>query len=72
MNTLKAEEYVSRNLDLLADAFNDFGYDDTAIINTLRNPEWCDVLIRCYMLPACIDKAIEIIKHNLNRMEKQL
>lgn len=72
MNTHKADEYVSRNLYLLADAFDEFGYDSKAIINTLNNPEHCDVLIRCYMLSTCIDEAIIYFKHNLNRMEKQL
>lgn len=67
MNTFKAEEYVSHNLSLLADAFDDFGYDSKAIINTLNNPEYCDVLIRCYMLPTCIDEAIKYFKYNLNK-----
>lgn len=72
MNTLKAEEYVSRNLYLLADAFDEFGYDSKAIINTLNNPEHCDVLIRCYMLPTCIDEAIKYFEYNLNKKEKKL
>ena len=67
MNTFKAEEYVSHNLSLLADAFDDFQYDSKAIINTLNNPEYCDVLIRCYMLPTCIDEAIKYFKYNLNK-----
>lgn len=67
MNTRKADEYVSRNLYLLAHAFDEFGYDSKAIINTLNNPEYCDVLIRCYMLPTCIDEAIKYFKHRLNK-----
>lgn len=67
MNTFKAEEYVSHNLSLLANAFDDFGYDSKAIIDTLIKPEWCDVLIRCYMLSTCIDEAIKYFKHRLNK-----
>lgn len=72
MNTFKAEEYISHNLDLLADAFNGFNYDRKAVNYALNDPKWCDVLIRLYILPTCIDKAIEIIKHNLNKFEYNL
>lgn len=72
INTRKADEYVSRNLYLLAHAFDEFGYDSKAIINTLNNPEYCDVLIRCYMLPTCIDEAIKYFEYNLNKKEKKL
>lgn len=57
-----AEEYLCHNFNLLNKAFDYFGYDKTAIMDALNRPKDCDVLIRCYMLPACVDKAIEKLK----------
>lgn len=51
---LTAEEYLCHNLDLLGEAYAEFGstpeYD---------SPEACDVTIRCYLLGAAISAALE-------------
>lgn len=56
-STWKAEDYLSHNWDLLAEALREFGCDD---VNALeKGAEWCDVLIRCYLLNGCIWEALE-------------
>ena len=47
-NTWQAEESLTHNLDLLAEALEEFGYEN---INALeKGAEWCDCIIRCYIL----------------------
>lgn len=47
-NAYQAEEYICHNLDLLADACEEFGED---MGKALKNgAEHCDVTIRCYLL----------------------
>ena len=59
----KCEEYVCHNLDLLMEAFFDFSFPESRRIHELlRNKEiarYCDCTIRCYLLSAAIDRAIE-------------
>lgn len=58
-NAYKAEEALSHNWDLLADALEEFGGD----VNILRQgPEACDVTIRCYLLWEAIDKALDLLE----------
>lgn len=45
----KAEEYLCHNLDLLCEAYREFGGAPD-----LESPEACDVTIRCYLLYECI------------------
>ena len=55
MNREEANGYVIDNLDLLADAFDEFGGYEA-----LRDGvEACDVTIRCYVLPEAIEKALD-------------
>ena len=50
-NTWQAEENLCHNWSLLVEALNEFGYD----INILeKGAEWCDVIIRCYLLNQCL------------------
>ena len=52
----QAEEYLAHNLDLLADALEEFGGD----LNPLRDgAEACDVTIRCWLLPSAISGALD-------------
>ena len=54
-STWKAEEYISHNLDILAEALQEFGCD----VNVLeKGAEWCDVTIRCYLLGQAITEAL--------------
>ena len=56
-NTYKAEENLCHNLDLLKEALDEFGGDFSEALN--KGPEYCDVTIRCYLLPAVL---IEVLK----------
>lgn len=54
-NAYRAEEYLCHNLDLLAEAAQEFGGD----IDILKSgAESCDVTIRCYLLGQAISIAI--------------
>ena len=47
----KAEEAICHHMDLLRDAFDEFSCD----LSHLWSAEYCDVTIRCYLLPQVID-----------------
>lgn len=68
-NTFKAEEYISHNLDLLDKVFDNLNYNKKDINHALSDPKWCDMLIRRYIFPTCIDEAIEYFRHNLDKFE---
>ena len=56
-NTWRAEEYLCHNMDLLAEACNEFGNEINAEL--LESPESCDVTIRCYLLNQAISGALD-------------
>ena len=51
-NTWKAEEYICHNLDLLAEANEEFGGSSDILSD---GAEACDVTIRCYLLGQAIE-----------------
>ena len=51
-STWKAEEYLCHNLDLLAEANEDFGGSSDILSD---GAEMCDVAIRCYLLGQAIE-----------------
>ena len=51
-NTWKAEEYLCHNLDLLAEANDEFGGSSDILSD---GAEACDVIIRCYLLSQAIE-----------------
>ena len=51
-NTWKAEEYLCHNLDLLAEANEEFGGSSDILSD---DAEACDVTIRCYLLSQAIE-----------------
>lgn len=57
-NAWKAEEALCHNWDLLTDAVTEFE-GDTSFDILSRGAEWCDVTIRCYLLPQAINAAID-------------
>lgn len=58
-NAWKAEEAISHNLDLLAEAIDEFG----GSTNVLRQgPEAADVTIRCYLLSQAISAVLDEIE----------
>lgn len=59
-NSFRAEEYIKDNLDLLGEAYEDFGTPEDlgrAFIN--QDYEIMDVTIRCYLLSEIIDEVLE-------------
>lgn len=68
-NTWKAEEALSHNWDLLAEAFEYFGQNGTDILK--EGAEAMDVTIRCYMLGSCIADAMEEIAEEFNAAHKE-
>lgn len=62
-NAWKAEESVCHNMDLLADALEEFGGE----LDVLRDgAEACDVTIRCYMLGQVLGDAIDDIENEID------
>lgn len=55
-NAWKAEEAISHNLDILADAMEEFGCSDVDAFK--KGAEWCDVTIRCYLLGQAIAETL--------------
>ena len=58
MNTRKAEENLIGNWDLLEEAINEF---DLHVNPIKKGAEWCDALIRCYLVDWCFTEAIKEI-----------
>lgn len=56
-NTWKAEEALSHNWDLLAEALEEFGQDGTDVLK--QGAEAMDVTIRCYLLGQAITEALD-------------
>ena len=58
-NTWKAEEYLCHNLDLLAEAIDEFGADAGAYKDCIESAETADVTIRCYLLTECLSSVLD-------------
>ena len=56
-NTYTAEENLCHNMDLLADVCDEFGETLGGAIE--RGAEYCDVIIRCYMLRGAISEFLD-------------
>lgn len=54
-STWQAEENLCHNWDLLNDAIREFGFTDNILD---KGAEWCDVAIRCYLLPQAIEEVL--------------
>lgn len=52
----QAEECLAHNLDLLYEVLSEFGEDIDAL---KQGAEYCDVKIRCYLLPEAIDQVVD-------------
>ena len=59
-NAWRAEEAICHNWDTLNDALSGFGYTDCNPIE--KGAEWCDLLIRCYILGECIASALDSLE----------
>lgn len=60
----EAEEYLAHNWDLLEEACAEFGADMGEEVK--KGAESADVLIRCYLLPAAIDKVLPDFEEDFN------
>lgn len=58
-NRWEAEENICHNLGLLAEALEEFGGSTGEALE--RGAEYCDVTIRCYLLPRAISEVIDEI-----------
>ena len=56
-STWQAEENLCHNMDELEEACNEFGQDIGEAVK--QGAEYCDVTIRCYLLPQAISAAID-------------
>lgn len=62
-NTWKAEENLCHNWDLLEEAICELGCGSSILAKTVaKGAEWCDVIIRCYLLPGAIEAALDKIE----------
>ena len=59
-DTDRAAEALAFNWDLLKEALDEFGYGEE--FNPIKKGEdWCDVIIRCYLLPQAIAEVLDEI-----------
>lgn len=64
-STYQAEEYICHNLDLLAEAAEEFGSD----IDILKDgAESCDVTIRCYLLNQAVREVLNEIEEEFEEV----
>lgn len=62
-NAWRAEEALSHNWDLLAEALREFGQDGTDVLE--QGAEAIDVTIRCYLLGQAIAEALDELEEEL-------
>lgn len=67
-SSYRAEEALSHNWDLLAEALEEFGQSGTDILK--EGAEAMDVTIRCYLLGQCIAEALEEIEDDFEEAHK--
>lgn len=65
----QAEEYLAHNWDLLAEALEEFGADDVNPID--KGAEWCDVMIRCYLLGQAIGEVLDDLEDELEEDDSE-
>lgn len=64
-NTLKAQEYVTENSELFAEAVTELGYDLNEIAQRFLDGEWewFDVTIRCYLLGSVLSDVLDELEN---------
>lgn len=55
-NAYEAEEALCHNWDLLNDALEEYGMSENIVE---KGAEWCDTIIRCYLLPEIISEVVD-------------
>ena len=66
-NTWEAEENLCHNMELLADALQEFGNDLSYLE---KGAEACDVTIRCYLLSQAISEVLEELEEDFEAAHK--
>ena len=61
-NSYRAAEAIAHNWDLLNEALLEFGCTDCNPIE--KGEEWCDVIIRCYLLGECLAAALDELEES--------
>lgn len=59
-----AEGDIEHHWDLLAEALEEFGYDITAVEMLDKGAEWCDVIIRCYLVGEAIRNVLDELEED--------
>ena len=68
-STWRAEEAISHNWDLLADALDEFGQDGSDVLR--QGAEAMDVTIRCYLLGQAISEALDELSEELEEEDNE-
>lgn len=68
-NAWEAEENICHNLDLLAEALEELGYDKGYLLE--QGAETSDVIIRCYLLGQTIVEALEEIADEFEKAHEE-
>ena len=68
-STWRAEEAISHNWDLLADALAEFGQDGVDVLR--QGAEAMDVTIRCYILGQAISEALDELSEELEEEDNE-
>ena len=68
-STWRAEEAISHNWDLLADALDEFGQDGSDVLR--QGAEAMDVTIRCYILGQAISEALDELSEELEEEDNE-
>lgn len=68
-NTWEAEENLTHNMDLLAEALEAFGCDNIYILE--KGAEYCDVTIRCYLLGQAISEVLDELEEEEEEEEEK-
>lgn len=63
-NTYSAEMDIAHCWDLLAEALEEFGSDMTATEMLDKGAEWCDVIIRCYLVGEAISSVLDELEED--------
>lgn len=68
-STWQAEENICHNLDLLAEAVEEFGGSTGEALK--RGAEYCDITIRCYLLAQAIAEVLDEVEEEEEEEEEE-
>ena len=68
-NKSRAIVFNGTNVDLLIEALEEFGNEIADYKRALKDPNFADITIRCYLLGEAIDKALQVLPEILKEEE---